>query len=129
MTQIEAVQQWRNEAKNAWYIALDNLRLGHRAVFLVYAHLSLEKALKACFIAKNDADPPKTHNLLELSKLVDFVWDERELTAFKRITPYAVEARYDSGSLFMKQTVSDENIESITQDILLLLVKLSINIL
>jgi HEPN domain-containing protein len=110
--QAKSIQSWREEAVEAWIIAQKNLHMNFRSVFLVYAHLSLEKALKAQWIEERNEPPPRTHNLFFLVSdlTIKHSCTEEDIFFLQTMTPYAVEARYDSGSLFMKESVSDENI-------------------
>jgi HEPN domain-containing protein len=128
MSDQEIILQWREEAREAWIVAKDNLSLGHRSVFLVYAHLALEKALKSTLMLE-EKTPPRTHNLFFLAQETTIVWTQDDLTFFQRVSPYAVEARYDSGSLFMQEAISRENIDRLTTTIPTLLFRLSISFL
>jgi len=63
---------------------------------LFFAHLSVEKILKALYVARRTAVPPFTHslNLLAEKSSLDLTDDQKKL--LETITDFNIEARYPS---------------------------------
>ncbi|MBI4237022.1 MAG: HEPN domain-containing protein [Deltaproteobacteria bacterium] len=72
-------------------------RAGFRDGF--YAHVcslsqqAVEKAMKAYLVWKQ-RNPPKTHGLLALHRLLDVSWMEAHLPALKRLSEFYLPTRY-----------------------------------
>jgi len=69
MTKQEHISWWKLTASKDWE-AVDSLLKGKNYVqALFWAHLVLEKLLKAHWIKDNKEDnPPKTHNLIKFDR-------------------------------------------------------------
>ncbi len=67
MTKQDAVQLWRKEAEEAFCAAKAVHDQGIYWLALFHCHLAVEKALKALYVEERDADPPPTHELLEIA--------------------------------------------------------------
>jgi HEPN domain-containing protein len=67
------------------------------ALFL--GHLVLEKTLKAIFVKKKEAFPPKTHNLVLLLKELDIEVSEDELDFFEEVNTFNISTRYPDEQL------------------------------
>lgn len=66
---IEA-KEWWEEALAELDIAEANFRINKFSACSFYCHQTIEKALKALYLQKAKALPPKSHNIVELGKLV-----------------------------------------------------------
>ena len=61
------VEHWRDGAREEWQVAGELLEKGRVRHALFFAHLALEKALKA-HVCRHTADlAPRTHNLVRLA--------------------------------------------------------------
>ncbi|MBI5360503.1 MAG: HEPN domain-containing protein [Planctomycetes bacterium] len=67
---------------------------GHYPWCLFIGHLTLEKALKAFFIKDNQKTPPKTHNLVMLSKSTRLALTSEQEQFLDKINDFNIEARY-----------------------------------
>ena len=90
--------EWLNKA----YHDLDSANIlsssGHYTDTIGYLyHQSMEKIFKS-IIAYQNQSIPKTHNLIELSELLDeyFDFNEDELILLAKITTYCTKQRYPS---------------------------------
>jgi len=61
---------------------------------LFFAHLSVEKLLKAIYVNLKEEHSPITHNLLLLAKESGLNLDETQVKLFSEITTFNIEARY-----------------------------------
>lgn len=62
---------------------------------LFFAHLVLEKLIKAHFVKDNASDyPPRTHNLVRLTSLTQLVFSMDDLLFLDKMNDYQMEGRY-----------------------------------
>lgn len=70
MTKVEYINYWKLTAEKDWDAVGHLFEKGDYLHALFFAHLVVEKILKAHFVKDNTADiPPKTHNLMVRRKL------------------------------------------------------------
>ena len=85
---------WRDSAKEDWDVArqlLDNGRTRHG---LFFAHLAIEKILKA-IICKHSQDlAPRLHNLSRLAELADLALDTGKMEVLAEMNAFHIEGRY-----------------------------------
>lgn len=75
---------------------------------LFFAHLSLEKMLKALFIYIREEYPPKTHNVLLLARTLNIEISKEEEKQLIEINSFNMEARYpDEKFKFYKKCTHD----------------------
>jgi HEPN domain-containing protein len=61
------VRYWQNSADEDWRAAMSLLDEGHYRHGLFFVHLSIEKKLKAAYVAANFAPAPRSHDLQRLA--------------------------------------------------------------
>jgi HEPN domain-containing protein len=69
MNVSKQVKYWTTGAEEDFAAAQSLLEKGHYRHSLFFAHLALEKMLKALVVLKINDVPPKIHNLIRLSEL------------------------------------------------------------
>jgi len=67
-TAEQSVAMWRAQAENDRRTAHALTNLDRPRAALVFAHLAVEKALKALYQARHEEHPPVSHNLIYLSE-------------------------------------------------------------
>ena len=94
--------------------AVENLfKSGNYDWCLFIGHLVLEKAFKGLWILSNkDINPPRTHNLLNLSKLAQTELEEDVLIFLNLVNTFHLEARYPEYKKEFYKTVSKEFAEN-----------------
>lgn len=100
------VNYWINGADEDFAAAQSLLEKGHFRHCLFFAHLSLEKMLKAHVVLKINEVPPKIHNLIRLSEIAE-ITIEPEMSVFLRsFDMYQLEGRYpDYGKVILDSTI------------------------
>ena len=95
MTKQEHISWWKLTASKDWE-AVDSLLKGKNYVqALFWAHLVLEKLLKAHWIKDNKEDnPPKTHNLIKLTEHISLTFSESEKRFLEKMNDFQLEGRY-----------------------------------
>jgi HEPN domain-containing protein len=85
---------WRDSAKEDWAVArqlVDNGRIRHG---LFFAHLTLEKILKA-LICKHTQDlAPRIHNLTRLSTMTGVALETEYVDILAKMNAFHIEGRY-----------------------------------
>ena len=84
---------WRDSAKEDWAVArqlVDNGRIRHG----LFAHLTIEKILKA-LICKHSQDlAPRIHNLSRLSELAGIAMVSEDVDVLAEMNVFHIEGRY-----------------------------------
>ncbi len=70
------------------------LETGRYIYVLFMCHLSVEKLLKALYEAILDKIPPKTHNLIYLSTIIDLKVPENHLKTLESLNDLSIVTRY-----------------------------------
>lgn len=84
------------------------MKLTHYPQALFFAHLTLEKLLKALYIDHLNSFPPKSHNLLILVQEIGVILPEHLQEAIIEINTFNVETRYpDIKFRFYKKCSAD----------------------
>jgi HEPN domain-containing protein len=88
------IAYWRDGAQEDWAVArelVDRRRVRHG---LFFAHLALEKALKAHVCIKTRQLAPRTHNLVRLAELVSLTLKPEHADTLAEMNTFALECRY-----------------------------------
>jgi len=88
------VVYWRSGAEEDWAVARDLVTRGRPRHGLFFAHLALEKALKAHVCLKTRDLPPRTHNLLRLAAMAGLGLAEKHEETLGQMNSFALEGRY-----------------------------------
>ena len=82
------INYWRESSGEDWEVAQELVSNGRTRHGLFFAHLALEKLLKAFVCLHTKTIPPKTHNLLLLASKTDLTMNDQQklfLARFDRI--------------------------------------------
>ncbi|MDA8124038.1 MAG: HEPN domain-containing protein [Deltaproteobacteria bacterium] len=85
---------WRDSAKEDWDVArqlLDNGRTRHG---LFFAHLALEKMLKAIVCKQSQDLAPRLHNLSRLADLASLTPNQGKMEVLAEMNAFHIEGRY-----------------------------------
>jgi len=88
------VVYWRNGAREEWTVAVELMDHGHIRHGLFFAHLALEKALKAQVCLKMRALAPRTHNLVYLAEQASLPLDRDRLKTLAEMNFFSMAGRY-----------------------------------
>jgi len=93
------VNYWQETAKHD-YKTMKSLFAGKRYdASLFFAHIVLEKILKALVVEKTKDHVQYTHNLVKLAEVSKIELDEKELNLLKDVNEFNIEARYPEQKL------------------------------
>ncbi len=88
------IHQRRNRADEDWQAALELVDLGRTRHSLFFAHLALEKTLKAHIYRVTNNLAPRIHHLLRLAELTELSLSQNQLDFLARFDRYQLEGRY-----------------------------------
>jgi len=95
MVDIEKqITYWRSSSDEDWEVAHQLLKSGRTRHGLFFAHLALEKLLKAHVCRATSGLAPRVHSLLRLADLSGLVLSEGQRTFLARFDRYQLEGRY-----------------------------------
>ena len=85
---------WKDSAKEDWAVARQLVENGHIRHGLFFAHLTLEKILKA-LICKHSKDlAPRLHNLSRLSEMTGIALETEYVDILAEMNAFHIEGRY-----------------------------------
>jgi len=88
------IEFWCEGAKEDWEVAGDLVNRNHVRHGLFFAHLALEKAMKAhvCLVTQDLA--PRLHNLVRLSEIAELSLNPDQLDVLAEMNAFNIEGRY-----------------------------------
>lgn len=91
---FKQVNYWRQSAEEDWAVARDLVRDGRTRHGLFFAHLALEKLLKAVVCRHTGQPPPRIHNLVRLAELAGLSLRPADLDTLSEMNAFQMEGRY-----------------------------------
>ena len=88
------IDYWRQGSREDWEVAVKLVNDGKSRHGLFFAHLALEKILKALVCRHTQDVPPKIHNLTRLSELAGLKPDARQVRVLAAMNQFNLEGRY-----------------------------------
>ena len=88
------IQYWEKSSRMDVEAARDLFTAKKYPHCLFFAHLSMEKMLKALYVKTNEEHSPITHNLLLLAKESGLALSDLQVEQFAEINTFNIEARY-----------------------------------
>jgi len=85
---------WRQSAEEDWAVAADLVQDGRPRHGLFFAHLALEKLLKALVCLRTREMAPKIHNLVRLAELAEVRPSPGQRDVLADMNAFHVEGRY-----------------------------------
>ena len=111
------VEYWSKSSDEDFAAARSLLEKGHLRHSLFFAHLALEKMLKAHVTRQTGDIPPRIHNLVRLAGMANLNPDPGQLEFLREFNLYQLEGRYPDSqpesidlSLSLKEIGRAENI-------------------
>lgn len=93
------IQYWRSGAQEDWEVATSLVRDGKVRHGLFFAHLALEKVLKAHVCRHSQDVAPRVHNLVRLSELADLCPGQEAKEVLADMNQFHLEGRYPESFL------------------------------
>ena len=88
------VAYWRDGAQEDWAVARELVDRGRNRHGLFFAHLALEKILKAHVCAKTQDVAPRVHNLVRLAEQAGLALNDDQRATLADVNVYTLAGRY-----------------------------------
>lgn len=93
------ITYWQNGAIEEWELAQDLVKRNKTRHGLFFAHLALEKLLKAHVCHQTQDLPPRIHNLTRLAELATLNLSQTQVDVLAEMNVFNLEGRYPDLSL------------------------------
>jgi HEPN domain-containing protein len=93
------IAYWQNGAVEEWDLAQDLIKRNKTRHGLFFAHLALEKLLKAHVCRQTQDLPPRIHNLTRLAELTALALDQSQVDILAEMNAFNLEGRYPDLSI------------------------------
>jgi len=105
------IEYWKESSDEDFAAAQSLLEKGHFRHSLFFAHLALEKMLKAHVTKRIKDIPPRIHNLVRLAEIANLNLDQEQEQLLREFGFYQLEGRYpDSEELPLESGFTEEEI-------------------
>lgn len=91
---VKHISFWRNSAYEDLEVARDLIHRKRVRHGLFFAHLALEKILKAIVSLKTQDIPPRLHNLIRLVELAELDMQQIYMDTLAEMNAFNIEGRY-----------------------------------
>jgi HEPN domain-containing protein len=93
------ISYWKESSDEDWDVAHDLLKINRIRQALFFAHLSLEKTIKALICSKTGDIAPKIHNLVRLSETAGVALSDAKRDFLAEMNSFNIEGRYPESSI------------------------------
>jgi len=105
------IEYWVTSSEEDFAAAKSLLEKGHFRHCLFFAHLAIEKMLRAHVTKKTKDVPPRTHNLVRLAEIAGLKLNPEQARFLTRFGVYQLEARYpDSSEMRLDERAAAEKL-------------------
>jgi len=105
------IKYWKESSDEDFAAAQSLLEKGHFRHSLFFAHLALEKMLKAHVTKRIKDIPPRIHNLVRLAEIANLNLDQEQEQLLREFGFYQLEGRYpDFEEILLESGFTEEEI-------------------
>jgi len=108
MNFMKIKKYWIEEASESLLVARHLLEKKDYSYALFFAHLSIEKILKAIYVNRKNEHAPYIHNLIRLAELSDIQLSDAKRDALIKITTFNLESRYPDEKRSFRKKCTEE---------------------
>lgn len=118
MTKSDYIQFWKLSAEKDWEVVQNLFEKKNFPQALFFAHLVLEKLVKAHWVKDNEADyPPRVHNLLRLAGSTELNFSQEDLLFLDKMNDFQMEGRYPDYQFTIYQLCTLDFTEGILKEV------------
>ena len=99
---------WIEEATESLQVTRHLYEKKDYSYSLFFAHLAIEKILKAIYISRKNEHAPYIHNLQRLAQLSDIQLSDEQRDALIKITTFNLESRYPDEKRSFRKKCTEE---------------------
>ncbi len=114
----EQISYWQNSAREDFEVAKQLVDSGKNRHGLFFAHLALEKVLKAHVCKTTQELAPRVHNLVRLSEISGITTPESYVILLSEMNAFNLEGRYPMPFITAVSTEEAANYITETQEVL-----------
>jgi len=112
----EHILYWKNSSQEDLDAAWSLLEKKHLRHCMFFAHLTLEKAIKAHVTKKTQQVPPRIHNLLRLVEIAEIALDDKRTDFLREFGAYQLEGRYpDSEQIDLNESFVKSELDKVKE--------------
>jgi HEPN domain-containing protein len=112
----EHIQYWKNSSQEDLDAAGSLLEKGHLRHCMFFAHLVLEKALKAHVTKQTRQVPPRIHNLIRLAEMAEIPLKGEQADFLREFGVYQLEGRYpDSEQIALNESLVRSELDKVRE--------------
>lgn len=105
------IDYWIKGAEEDFAAAKSLMQKGHIRQCLFFAHLAIEKMLKAHVVCKTKDIPPRIHNLIRLGEIGSLVFSSDRQVLLRRFDAYQLAGRYpDAAQIPLTKSIAKSEI-------------------
>jgi HEPN domain-containing protein len=105
------IDYWKTSGEEDFAAAKTLMGKGHLRHCLFFAHLALEKMLKAHVVVQTREIPPRIHDLARLAKIADLDLNKKQKDFLLEFGVYQLEGRYpDSQQMLLDKVLTKKKL-------------------
>ena len=117
MTKQEYIDYWKISSEKDWVVVENLFKKRNYPQCLFFAHLVLEKVLKAHWVKDNAHDnPPRIHNLVKLASQTQLILTPDNLLFLDRMNDYQMDGRYPDYQFLIYQISTRGNTKILLEE-------------
>jgi HEPN domain-containing protein len=116
MPNLKPAQEWIKQSDYDIDTAKDMLKSGRYIYTIFMCHLAVEKGLKALAVTKLKKEPPKTHDLLYLCKVINSDIPDELKISLQQLNELSVPTRYPDQLEKMIKIYGKDKAEALLKD-------------
>lgn len=95
MTKKDYIDYWKLSAEKSWNVSSHLFEKADYVECLFFAHLTLEKILKAYWVKDNQSDfPPRIHNLRRIAEQCNLMLDTDQVIFLEKMNTFQMDGPY-----------------------------------
>ncbi len=116
MEKQDYVAYWKTSAAKSWKASQHLFEKSDFVESLFFAHLTLEKSMKAHWVKDNPEDfPPRIHNLRRLSEQTSLILSSDQIIFLEQMNTFQMEGRYPDYRFAIYQMFDEEAAKTILE--------------
>ena len=118
MNKSDYIEFWKIAAEKDWVVVENLFDKENYPQSLFFAHLVLEKLIKAHWIQNNASDfPPRVHNLVRLASQSSLNLTATDLLFLDKMNDFQMEGRYPDYAFLIYQVCTEAHTKALLNDV------------
>jgi HEPN domain-containing protein len=117
MNKTDHITYWKLSAEKSWNASKHLFEKADYVESLFFAHLALEKLIKAHWVKDNVQDiPPRIHNIRRLAEDTILVLDTNQVGLMEKMNTFQMEGRYPDYRFTIYQMFDQKNSKEVLDE-------------